>query len=54
MMSNVIQAATATDEKRIEAALEKLPPEYVRDVRIFAETRLNIFESRCKKGGCAS
>lgn len=53
-MKTMINAATAEDEKRVAAAIEKLPPEYVRDVRIFAETLLNIFESRCKKGGCAS
>lgn len=53
-MKNTIRAAVATDEERITAALEKLPPEKVRSVRIFAETLLNIFESRCKKGGRSS
>lgn len=45
-MGNTIHAAVATDEERIAAALEKLPPEKVRKVRIFAETLVQIFDRR--------
>lgn len=43
---NLGYATTATDKERINAALCKLPPEDVRDILIFSETLLKIFESR--------
>lgn len=47
-------AAVAADKDRITAAIEKLPPEYIRKVCIFAETLLKIFESRKAERRCAS
>lgn len=35
-----------TDEQAIACALSQLPPEYVRKVRIYAETLVEIFYSR--------
>ena len=48
------RAAAAADMSKIETALDKLPPEYVRKVRVFTETLLQIFEGRMAGRRCAS
>lgn len=45
-MGSFVCAAMTDDKERIAAAIGKLPPEYVRKVCIYAETLLQIFESR--------
>ncbi len=49
-MENTRHAAgDAADQQAIMEMLEQLPPEYVRKVKIFANTLLKIFVSR---SGC--
>lgn len=53
-MEHIGCAAVAADNEKIGKALDRLPPEYVRKVRVFAETLVQIFEGKREEGSLVS